>query len=122
MHEPALILLAHGARDAEWARPLERLREAIVAQDPQRDARLAFLEFMMPNLADAIDQAVAAGIRRIAVVPVFLAQGGHVKRDVPTMLADARRRHPQVSIELRPVLGESQIVIDAMAACALKDM
>lgn len=115
----ALILFAHGARDPAWAGPLERLREAVRRRAPHADVRLAFLEFMQPDLATALDQAVAGGAVRIDVVPVFLAQGGHVRRDVPQILTAAHARHPGVDIRLQEALGEQQAVIDAMAQCLL---
>lgn len=119
MTASGLILFGHGARDPEWARPMQRLREAILGQAPQRDVRLAFLEFMAPSLPEAIDQAVAAGQRSVCVLPVFLAQGGHVRRDVPLLLDAARARHPGLLLTLAPVLGEAQPVLDAMAQVAL---
>lgn len=120
----SLILFAHGARDPEWARPLQRTRESLRAQaaaagDATLDVRLAFLEFMSPNLDGAIDEAVAAGANEVQVVPVFLAQGGHVKRDLPALLDAARARHAAVCIVLQPALGEAQAVIDALAGAAL---
>lgn len=117
----SIILFAHGARDPEWARPLQRLREAVLARSPEANVQLAFLEFMTPDLGGAIDAAAAAGASQVSVVPVFLAQGGHVRRDVPLVLAAAQARHPALKIELRPVLGEAQSVIEAMAACVLAD-
>ncbi|MEC5397885.1 sirohydrochlorin chelatase [Uliginosibacterium sp. H1] len=115
----SLILFAHGARDPEWARPLERLREAVLARRPDLDVRLAFLEFMAPTLPEAIDAAVAAGAHEVDVAPVFLAQGGHVKRDLPAMLADAAARHPAVKLAVHPSLGEAQSVVEALAQAAL---
>ena len=115
---PAIVLLAHGARDPEWARPMERLVEAVSRQLPDAHVASAFLEFMSPTLGDAIDAAVAAGSQRVRVVPVFLAAGGHVKRDVPAMIESAKLRHPGCTIEMAGVLGESEAVIAAMAAAA----
>ncbi len=112
----AILLFAHGARDPEWARPLEKLATAVRALRPQVTVQPCFLEFMSPDLATAIDSAVAAGALRIEVVPVFLAAGGHVKRDLPAMLDAARARHPGVTIVLSGVLGEAESVIAAMAA------
>jgi sirohydrochlorin cobaltochelatase len=114
----AIVLLAHGARDPEWARPMERLAEAVSRQLPDARVTSAFLEFMAPTLGEAIDAAVAAGGARIRVVPVFLAAGGHVKRDVPAMIEAARQRHPSCTIEMGAVLGESEAVIAAMAGAA----
>jgi len=116
-----LILFAHGARDPAWAGPLERLREAIRLRDPVMSVHLAFLEFLTPSLPEAIDLAVAEGAGRIDIVPVFLAQGGHVRRDVPVMLEAARARHPEVEIHLQGVVGEAQDVIDAMAVAVLAE-
>lgn len=118
----ALILFGHGARDPAWAQPLERLREAVLRGLPQADVRLAFLEFMTPTLTEAIDDAVAAGARRIVVVPVFLAQGGHVRRDVPAVLEAALARHPGLKLRLCGALGEAQEVIDAMAEVVLEGL
>lgn len=115
----AYVLFGHGARDPEWAQPMQRLASAVRAQAPHADVRIAFLEFMSPTLTEAVEQALAAGARRVVIVPVFLAQGGHVRRDVPVMLDALRQRHQDVTIELREALGEAQPVIDAMAGVVL---
>jgi sirohydrochlorin cobaltochelatase len=96
------------------------LREAVLARERDRDVRLAFLEFMFPDLGKAIDAAVSAGAQAVEVVPVFLAQGGHVKREVPELLAAARQRHPAVTIALRAAVGEADRVIAAMADVVVK--
>lgn len=115
-----IILFAHGARDPEWARPLERLAAEVKARDPERAVRLAFLEFMTPSLGEAIDEAALAGSCEVAVVPVFLAQGGHVKRDMPLIIDAAQRRHPELALSLRPALGEMDVVIAAMAGAVIQ--
>jgi sirohydrochlorin cobaltochelatase len=111
----AIILFAHGARDPEWARPMQRLADAVRLADHGTPVLTAFLEFMTPGLPQAAKQAIEEGATMLIVVPVFLAQGGHVRRDVPLMLDEIRAHHPQVQIELREALGEAQGVIDAMA-------
>ncbi|MFT3735986.1 MAG: CbiX/SirB N-terminal domain-containing protein [Rhodocyclaceae bacterium] len=115
----AIVLFGHGARDPEWAGPMRRLADSIRAQAPGQEVALAFLEFMSPTLPEAIEQFIAAGATRVTVVPVFLAQGGHVRRDVPEMLARVQQAHPGVVLRLAPALGESDAVIAAMARVAL---
>lgn len=111
----AVILLAHGARDPAWAEPLERLRDAVCARLPQVDVRLAFLEFMAPDLSTSLEAVAAAGARHVQVVPVFLAQAGHVRREVPRLIEAARLHYPTVRIDLCEALGENPVVIEAMA-------
>lgn len=111
----AIILFAHGARDPEWALPFERLRAAVKKRRPGVWVEIAYLEFMQPDLAHAVDILVDAGARHIDTIPAFMAQGAHLKRDLPALIAAAQSRHPQVVFKLHPALGESQPVLDAMA-------
>ena len=53
------------------------------------------------------------------MVPLFLGAGGHVRRDIPQLLAELEAAHPQVHWELRPAIGEAESVIAAMAEASL---
>jgi sirohydrochlorin cobaltochelatase len=116
----ALILFAHGARDPEWAEPMRRVQAAIRRQQPDVPVELAFLEFMAPTLPDCIAALVAGGARKIVVMPMFIARGGHLKRDVPELLEKLRLAHPDVQFSLGGVIGEQEIVVQAMAAATLE--
>jgi sirohydrochlorin cobaltochelatase len=111
----AILLFAHGARDSEWAKPFEHLRDEVSARTPDVPVLVAFLEFMQPALTDALDTLIRDGAREIDIVPAFMAQGGHLKRDLPLLIEEARSKHPAVRFILRPALGEAPGVIAAMA-------
>lgn len=115
----ALVLFGHGARDPEWAGPMRRIREAALARPGAPRVELAFLEFMAPTLPEAIAALAAEGARRVAVVPIFLAQGGHLERDLPVLLEEARAAHPGCEITLATAAGEADPVVAAMADYAL---
>jgi sirohydrochlorin cobaltochelatase len=102
----AVILFAHGARDARWARTLEDLAAAVHARLPRARVARAFLEFQSPTLATALAEAARAGCTRIDVLPVFWASGGHVTNDVPPLLDAFRAAHPEVRLAVLPVLSE----------------
>jgi sirohydrochlorin cobaltochelatase len=117
---PATILFAHGARNPEWRKPLEAIRDAMLAAEPGRRVEVAFLEFLDPSLPQAIDAVAAAGCRELVVVPIFMAQSGHTKRDLPALLAAAGERHPRLEIRLAIPMGEAPEVVRAIAAYALR--
>ena len=110
-----VILFGHGARDPEWAAPMRRIREHMLVRPDAPAVELAFLEFMQPTLPDAIVRIAATGVQRIAIVPIFLGQGGHLKRDLPILLEQVRAAHPECEITLAAAVGESASVIAAMA-------
>jgi sirohydrochlorin cobaltochelatase len=112
----ALILFAHGARAASWAAPFERLRELTARRRPDVAVSLAFLELMEPRLPDEAARMVAAGVRDITIVPVFLGQGGHLLRDLPQLVEGLRAAHPDVRVSTVPAVGEDPDVLAAMAA------
>ena len=116
----AVILFAHGARDPEWANPLRRVQAAMRGQAPDTVVELAFLEFMTPSLSECVATLAAKSVDRIVVMPMFIAQGGHLKRDVPHMLAQLKNDWPALSFTLAPAIGESERVIQAMASAALE--
>lgn len=119
MEKSALILFAHGARDPEWANPMRRVRAAVLQRDPSLRVELAFLEFMSPNLGDCARALVQEGYEAISVVPMFIAQGGHLKNDVPVLMDELRNAHPEVRFILSPPVGEAEAIVQAMAAYAV---
>ena len=114
-----LILFAHGARDPRWAAPFEDAAARIRARRPQLHVRLAYLEFMTPDLGGAVADLAAAGCTRVDLVPMFLGSGGHVRKDLPALLDGLRRQHAAVALHLHTAIGEVPAVLQAMADAAL---
>ncbi len=113
-----IILFAHGSRDPNWRLPFEAIMTQLRKQD-SRPAALAFLECMQPSLSEAVDAMMASGIDKIRVVPVFLAVGSHVRKDLPVLLDEARARHPALSITASAAIGEQAEIQQAIATFAL---
>ena len=114
-----LILFAHGSRDSQWRMPFDSMLERL-QHDSNQISTLAFLECMEPSLEDAVDSLVAQGIQKITVVPVFLAVGSHVRKDLPMLLEQARQKHPALDIQASAAIGEQPEIQAAIAQFALK--
>ena len=114
-----LLLFAHGARDPQWALPFEAVARRCRSQRGADRVALAFLEFMTPDLVAAGNTLVAAGCTAVDVVPLFLGTGGHVRKDIPVLMARLQAEHPAVGFVLRPAVGEAPAMVEAMATVAL---
>jgi sirohydrochlorin cobaltochelatase len=110
-----IVLFAHGSRDPEWAAPFRTLHALVQARLPAARVTLAFLESAPPALPEAIDAIIADGARSVLVVPLFLAPGGHTRRDLPPLVEAARARHPGVPMRLAATIGETPAVLAAIA-------
>ncbi len=114
----ATVLFAHGARDPRWVEPFAAVAERLRHDVPDRPVVLAFLELMRPDLGQAVALLAAEGAGRIDVVPLFLGSGGHVRHDLPALLDGLRAAYPGVDLRLHRAVGESVLVIEAMARAA----
>ena len=115
----ALILFAHGARDPEWANPMRRVQAIVRQRVANVLVELAFLEFMAPTLPESAAQLITQGARKIVVMPMFIARGGHLKNETPEMMTMLRSTYPDVEFSLGGAIGENEIVVQAMATAAL---
>src|SRR5258708_22302374 len=106
-----VIVFAHGAGEREWAQPFERIRDRLRAAGTP--VELAFLEFMSPSLDEAAERLADKGT--VIIVPLFLAQGAHLKRELPAMVAKLRRRHAKTEFRVTPALGEEPPIVAAIA-------
>jgi len=108
-----IVLIAHGSRDPEWSQPFERIAVSLAEKLPAVAVGLAFLEHG-PSLDETVAALIAKGAGSIRVIPVFLGHGGHVKEDLPRLIAGIA--HPGVKIVLEKPIGEQSQVIEAIAA------
>jgi len=108
-----IVLIAHGSRDPEWSRPFERIAASLGQKLPAVSIGLAYLEHGV-SLDEAVTALFAKGVASIRVVPVFLGQGGHVKDDLPRLVAQSMR--PGLSLTLDQSIGEQSQVIEAIAS------
>lgn len=115
-----LLLFAHGARDPRWADPFEDVAKRARRSDPALTVQLAYLEHMSPSIREAGRTLAEAGCARVDVVPLFLGAGGHVRKDLPALLAELACAYPGVQWQLQRAIGERDSVIEAMARAAVR--
>jgi sirohydrochlorin cobaltochelatase len=111
----ALVLFAHGARDPQWATPFRAIQRKVAARRADLAVELAFLELMQPTLPDTLEKLAGAGCVSITIAPLFMAQGGHLKQDLPQLLDGVRERHPALTLTLLPAVGDVESILDAIS-------
>lgn len=99
-----IILLAHGSSDRRWCETFEALAEPTLKAVP--GAVVAYMELAEPSMEQVVAEAASGGCRSFTVLPLFLAAGRHLRKDVPAMIAEMKAAHG-VEIELAPPVGEN---------------
>jgi sirohydrochlorin cobaltochelatase len=120
MSDQAIILFAHGARDPDWAAPFGIIKRQLQAARPEVQVELAFQDFMTPSLEAAVAQSAARGARRIVLVPLFMAQGGHLKQDLPLLVGKICEQHPRIEFQVMPAIGDAPEILQAITDWVLR--
>jgi sirohydrochlorin cobaltochelatase len=105
VRRPALLVAGHGSQDAAGAVELLALADRVRALDPGLALACGFIELSPPPLSVACADLVAQGATEVVVVPVMLLAAGHVKDDVPALLARLRLQYPGVRFRYARELG-----------------
>jgi sirohydrochlorin cobaltochelatase len=101
-----LILFSHGSKDPRWRSTFEKFAESIKSELGENSLRLAYMEFAPPTLGDVAEQSTAQGISSLRVLPLFMAGGAHLDRDVPAQVREVKLRFPGLDIEVLEPVGE----------------
>jgi sirohydrochlorin cobaltochelatase len=112
---PALLVMAHGSPNPIANDPMLHVAEVIRRQSIFSMVEIGFLECNQPSIPEAIDACIARGGASIFAVPYFLHTGMHVADDIPTLIEEAERKHPDVSFALGGYLGQFPLVTAVLA-------
>src|SRR5438128_11846440 len=100
MSATALLLIAHGSRRPEANADLDDLAGVLRARGEWRHVQPAYLELCEPDIVKGGELCVAAGAKRVVLVPYFLSAGVHVVNDLAAARDELARLHPAVGFVL----------------------
>ncbi|WP_329217094.1 sirohydrochlorin chelatase [Streptomyces sp. NBC_01485] len=106
---PALVVVAHGSRDPRALSTVRTLLDRVREQRPGLPVHLGHIELNEPLLTDTLADLDAHGTPDAVLVPLLLARGYHVKRDIPEMAAKAR-----VRARVAAPLGPHPLLVEAL--------
>jgi sirohydrochlorin cobaltochelatase len=115
-----MLLVGHGSRSDAGRKELIELGALVAEAVPDIDVEVGFLELTDPPAGTAIDRLVGRGCQRIGVVPLMLNSAGHSRSDVPAVVLEGRRHHPQVTLAYGRPLGVDHALL-ALAHARVTD-
>ena len=111
----ALLLIAHGSRRPEANADLDHLAGVLRARGDFAIVQPSYLELCEPGIVAGGERCVAAGARRVVLLPYFLSAGMHVTEDLTAARDELARRHPEVEFVLAEPLGRHPLLVEVVA-------
>ena len=109
-----IILYVHGSKDPRWRGTFECFTKTLKEQLPGKKISLAYMEFVRPALGDVIKEGYQKYERDFLLIPLFMAGGAHIAKDLPEQVAQAKAEFPDVKIQIKPPIGEHPKVFEVM--------
>jgi sirohydrochlorin ferrochelatase len=106
----AVLLIAHGSRQAPANDDLHQLVGRLAERGDYPIVEPAFLELAAPDIQAGGDRCMARGATRVLMVPYFLSAGVHLLHDLAAARDALSHRHPGVEFRLGPALGPDPLL------------
>jgi sirohydrochlorin cobaltochelatase len=99
-----LLAIGHGSRLPYNKEVVTGIADTIAKKHPELVVISGFMENCGPSVEEAIQGFQGTGVTRIAAVPVFLASGIHITKDIPGILGlDPETNEGKITIDGREV-------------------
>jgi sirohydrochlorin ferrochelatase len=110
----ALLLIAHGSRQAEANDDLHLVAEELRRRGPYVIVVESFLELATPTIEQAAAECVNLQAQRVILLPYFLSAGLHVQRDLTAIRDRLAECYPRVEFVLAQPLGRHPSLFDVL--------
>ncbi len=107
------LVVAHGSRRPEGNRTVEETASRL-------GAAVAYWA-MAPGLETQVMARIAAGDRQVAIAPYFLFAGG-ITDAIIQQVADLAQRHPEITLQVLPPLGDHPALAQVISTAALESL
>jgi sirohydrochlorin cobaltochelatase len=108
-----ILLISHGSSDLSTAQEMKRLAQNYQARHPDWKIEYCFLELTEPFFSSIIEK-IAPLSKLIQVLPLFLFEGRHFKKDIPLLIQAAQSKFPKIIFQLAQPIGVHQFMIDLL--------
>ncbi len=108
----ATILLGHGSRIPGAGEGMEQVARRMRERPGQGMVETCYMSKLGPHFPEVFEKCIAAGARKVVVIPYFLHTGLHIIEDVPELLREKAKQFPEVELILGKNIGFDECLVD----------
>ncbi|KAL2622586.1 hypothetical protein R1flu_002791 [Riccia fluitans] len=116
-----IVIVDHGSRRAQSNAMLHEFVKLYKERTGRSVVEAAHMELANPTISDAFDRCVEQGASRIIISPYFLFPGRHWDKDIPSIAAEAAKKHRNIPYIVTAPIGLHEqmvtVISDRMEYC-----
>ena len=112
----AVMIVGHVSRSLKSKKKKKKIIEVMKQKLAHTKVYGTNMELAEPLMEDTIDEIVKenSGISEIIVVPFFLFEGMHIRKDIPEKLDEFREKYPDIKITFGRPLGADPMIAEVL--------
>lgn len=128
MSKIGFLLVGHGSSKPYNKQLIDNTARIISEKSEAYIIRTGFMEFNEPTIPEALESFRDEDIEMLQVVPLFLARGKHIDKDIPEILGIEEGRHKgtfklkdkEIPLVFADPIGENEFLADLMISSGKK--
>lgn len=124
MAKIGFLLVGHGSKKPYNMQLINNTAKIIAEKEEGYIVKTGFMEFNEPTIPEALETFRNEDIDVLQVVPLFLARGMHIDRDIPEILGIEEGGHSgtfklkdkEIPLVFADPIGENELLADLMIA------
>lgn len=108
----SVLLVSHGSRNKKCLDEIKVTTEKIKSAIQLDIIEYAFLEIEHPLIPEGIEKCIKQGAEEVLVLLNFLNAGRHTESDIPEIVADVRKKYPNIKVKISTPVGQQDGMID----------
>ena len=110
----ALIIIDHGSRFKAANDMIFAVVEMLRKKNSDLIIEGCHMELADPDIAATFTKCVELGATRIIAQPFMLSPGRHSTSDIPQLVDDIARKHPNIDYEVKKHFGTHEKIVDIL--------
>lgn len=114
MKNEAILVVGHGSKSAHAQSDFEKIVALVDEKLPETVVRGAHMELAKPSIEETVNELWNAGIRSFKIVPYFLYNGMHIKKDIPEILENLKKEYSGLQYVMGDPIGVEPLMADIL--------
>lgn len=108
----AMLIVGHGSKSRDAVNAFEKLVALIKEKNRYEIVAGAHMELAEPGIIETVDEIAKQDPEMIIIAPYFLYEGMHIKKDIPEMIEDMRKKYPRIKFKFAKPIGFEPMLAD----------
>lgn len=114
MKKQPVIVLSHGSKSEEAIDDFHYIVETMKEKSGNLEIYGAQMEMAEPSLEEVVSELAPQEPDKVIIVPYFLYNGNHIKKDIPAKIEKLKERYPGITFEFLSPIGKEPLMADIM--------